>query len=214
MIKDKNPIKNIPNFIEKLKKGKAYGAWLGDSITVGGGTTVPTKKGYAYQVTEKLHAKYGADIVMDNRGHGGYKAERLLKEIVPEEILPYKYDLISLACGTNDWNYSTSLSKFENDYRKLIETLKTKTSAEIICIGIGWFEDWTSPTENPISETKYNKIIQKICDEYNIMYVDVYHAMKDSGHSFEEITYSPDRVHPNDLGAAIWADEIWELFNV
>jgi lysophospholipase L1-like esterase len=203
----------VPNFIKKCLDGNAYGAWLGDSITVGGGTSDPTSKGYAYLVTDKLQDKYGRGIVMDNRGHGGYKASRLLAEIVPTEILPYDYDFISVACGTNDWNYSTSLTQFEIDYRSLIEKLISETNADIICIGIGWFSDWVSPTSNPISETEYNKVIQKICSEYGLGYIDTYNAMKNSGYTFEEMTYAPDRVHPNDLGAEIWSDEIFSWFD-
>ena len=203
----------IPNFIKKCLLGTANGANLGDSITVGGGTTVPTTYGFAYQAAAKLQTKFGSGVVMTNRGHGGYNASLLLSEIVPLEILPHNYDLIVVEAGTNDWNYSTTLLKFETDYRSLIETLITQTNADLICVGIGWFNGWDSPTHNPISETEYNKVIERICAEYKIGYIDVYTAMKNSGQAFNNITYAPDRVHPNDAGATIWANEVFTWFD-
>jgi hypothetical protein len=91
--------------------------------------------------------------------------------------------------------------------------LISQTNADIICLSIGWFNGWDSPTHNPISETEYNKIIQRICAEYRIGYIDVYHAMINSGVPFNDMTYPPDRVHPNDTGAQIWTDEVWTWFD-
>lgn len=193
------------NFIKKCLSGTATWAAIGDSITFGSAAT--NNNGYAYLTRDKLVNKYGSGVVMTNRGHSGYKVSAI-QPLLETEIIPYNYDLITLAAGTNDWNYGTPLNKFESDYRLMLETLLSKTNADIICISLGWFDTWNGPS-NFTRETEYNKIIQKLALEYGLGYVDMYSLMKNSGYTFAEMTYAPDPVHPNDLGHQLWANELF-----
>jgi len=196
------------NFIKKCLNGTATWAAIGDSITYGSAAT--NNYGYAYLVKDMLVNKFGSGISMTNRGHSGYKVSAI-QPLLDSEIIPYNYDLITIAAGTNDWNYGTPLNKFESDYRLMLETLISKTNADIICISLGWFDTWNSKStpSNFTRETDYNKIIQKLALEYGLGYVDMYSMMKNSGYAFADITYAPDPVHPNDLGHHLWANELF-----
>ena len=109
--------------------------------------------------------------------------------------------------GTNDWNYGTSLAQFEKDYRKLITELVNTTRADILCVGLGWFENYRTPSY-VAPEWQYNQIIRKIALEFGIGYVDTRNAMMCSNKAWTDITLTSDPVHPNDAGHQIWANEV------
>lgn len=206
----------ISRAIKELLKGTGRVAILGDSITDAGANTGATggasapENGYASHVGYFLREEYGAGTVFYNRGVAGHSTEQAYSRI-NTEIIPYDLDLVLVAVGTNDWNYGTTLAKFEADYRKIINDVTTFTNAEILCIGLGWFKNWTT-AQSIGRETLYNDVIKKICAEKGIGYVDVYSAMKNAetyeGIAWEEMTFAGDPVHPNDAGHWIWAKEI------
>ena len=202
------------SFVGKLKLDNVKYVILGDSITdcgnvtpgVTGGASSPDK-GYASLLNGMLQEKYGQKIEFDNRGVGGETVEQA-RERVDNEILNRDYDLIIVELGTNDWNYGTDLNKFEEDYDNLINTLLNNTEAELVLVGLGWFKDYNAPNSYT-DEEEYNKIIQNVAKKNNLMFIDVWSAMKNSGYPWETIVMTEDPVHPNDLGHKIWADEVY-----
>ena len=214
-------IKNssISNFIKLMISGVSCKvACLGDSITdagnvnsgVTGGASDPSK-GWFRLLEKYIKNTYGYQIEFTNRGVGGHNVLQSYNRL-KTDIIPYNYDLIIVELGTNDWNYRTSLENFEINYRKLIDKLVKNTRASIICVGLGWFKDWKSTT-NTTPEWKYNQIIQKICLEYGIGYVDTRFEMMNSGYSWEDITLTSDPVHPNDLGHEIWFNAVKQFIS-
>lgn len=215
-------IKNscISNFIEKmLSKQTIKVASLGDSITdcgnvtegVTGGASSPDK-GWFSLLTNYIQNTYSYNVQFTNRGVGGNTVEQAY-ERVKTQIIPFDYDLIIVELGTNDWNYNTTLEKFESDYKKLIQRLIKTTKASLLCVGLGWFKDWTNPSGNTKKEWQYNQIIKKISLEFNIGYVDTYFEMKNCGYEWEEITLTDDAVHPNDLGHEIWFQAVKQFID-
>lgn len=209
---------NVDSFKGKLEAGHiASYAILGDSITdagnvtegVTGGASSPDK-GYASLLYDRLKNQYKGTIKFDNRGVGGQTVEQASAR-VNDELLPYSYDLIIVELGTNDWNYGTPLDKFREDYESLITSLKNGTRAEIMTISIGYLGEWRGP--NTIaSEVEYNKIIFEISKKHDIKSIDVRNAMLkslESGTTFDDLTFQPDPVHPNDLGHELWADTVY-----
>ena len=215
-------IKNscISNFIEKMiSKQTIKIACLGDSITdcgnvtkgVTGGASSPDK-GWFSLLTKYIQNTYSYNVHFTNRGIGGNTVEQAY-ERVKTQIIPFDYDLIIVELGTNDWNYNTTLEKFESDYKKLIQRLIKTTKASLLCVGLGWFKDWTSPSGNTNKEWQYNQIIKKISLEFNIGYVDTYFEMMNCGYEWEEITLTDDPVHPNDLGHEIWFQAVKQFID-
>lgn len=215
-------IKNscISNFIEKMLSGeitKVVG--LGDSIMdcgnvtggVTGGASNPNK-GWFRLLENYIKNTYGYQVEFTNRSVGG---ETVLEGYnrVKKDIIPYNYDLIIVELGTNDWNYNTNLENFKINYRKLIDKLVKNTRASILCVGLGWFKDWTSSSGNVNKEWQYNQIIKKITLEYGIGYVDTYFEMMNCGYEWEDITMADDPVHPNDLGHEIWFNAVKQFLD-
>lgn len=207
----------IPNFILKCISGTAKYAILGDSITDAGNNTGATggasdpSKGYASVLRDKIQNKYGTGVTFDNRGIAGQLVSQAAARF-DTDILPYDYDLIGLALGTNDWNYGTALHVFENNYRKLVERCINETDADVILIGLGYFKDHDGPSSF-CRETEHNKIIQKIAYDYELGYIDTYSAMLKSIYDWSDITLVSDPVHPNDLGHQLWAIESFTWFD-
>lgn len=204
----------ISNFIKKLIRGSGVKVTaLGDSITdcgkvtsgVTGGASSP-EKGWFSLLEKHMKDTYGYSLIdCTNRGVGGQRVSEAFKRIITE-IIPFDYDIIFIELGTNDWNYGTSLEQFEIDYRNLISELVKTTRADLLCVGLGWFKDYT--TQYSIAkEWEYNQIIRKVALEFNIGYIDTRNAMMTSKYAWEDIVMKKDPVHPNDLGHQIWCDE-------
>lgn len=183
-----------------MNKGKV--AFFGDSITVGGGTSDAKFYGFAYLAAARL-SRMG--VHSDVWGYGGCGAGQLCEKA--PEIAAKSYGTVVLEAGTNDWNYACDIGVFEEDYSRLLDIF-SDSGAKICCMSLGWFSDWAGPIPNPVRESGYNEVIRKLCAERGIAYIDVYSAMKDSALSFEELTYPPDRVHPNDAGAKLFAETV------
>lgn len=202
----------ISRLIKKIIKQPVKIVGLGDSIMdcgnvthgVTGGASAPSK-GWFNLVTNYLQSKY-TNVLCTNRGVGGQTVLQAFERI-KTQITPYDYDLIFVELGTNDWNYGTPLEEFETNYRNLVQELVDTTRADILCVGLGWFNTWNGPASFT-PEWKYNNIIEKIALEFGIGYIDTRSAMMNCGYTWNEITFAQDPVHPNDLGHQIWAGEV------
>lgn len=219
--KNKLNVRSVSRFMTKLKNGVANFAILGDSITdtwagsfgAGGGAS-DAAHGYPQVLHTLLKAKFGNGIQFTNRGFGGQNTFAASGRF-DTEIKPYNYDCIGIALGTNDWNQQGTLINFESVYRQLIERCINETNADIFLVGLGYFADWKP--EKTIRETAYNAVIKKLASEYDLCFIDTRAAMmnymKSNGASFGDITYTPDPVHPNDLGHEVWAKAVFDVFD-
>ena len=216
----RNVFGNLYYSMTKMLKGTCSYAILGDSITDtwsgdnhSSGGASDAEHGYPQILYSQLKNTFGDGIQFKNWGKGGDSLLQAYNRI-DSEIIPNNYDLVIVELGTNDWNNQESLSNFESQYYTLISKLKTDTKADIILISLGYFDNWHS--ERPIKESDYNRVIKTIAEQKSIPYIDMYEAMtyfmKVHNVSFEDITFTDDPVHPNDLGHRIWADKAFALF--
>jgi lysophospholipase L1-like esterase len=141
-----------------------------------------------------------------NLGIGGNRTEHLVERLETDfiEIQP---DIISIMNGVNDvWHHyshgiETSDEQFEQNYRAVLDAIKTRTSARILMIQPFLLET-VDPAKQAYTEELARKqaIVKKLADEY----ADAYLPLDEILHSETEeepAYYAADGVHPTPDGA-------------
>jgi lysophospholipase L1-like esterase len=141
-----------------------------------------------------------------NLGIGGNRTEHLVERLETDfiEIQP---DIISIMIGVNDvWHHyshgiETSDEQFEQNYRAVLDAIKTRTSARILMIQPFLLET-VDPAKQAYTEELARKqaIVKKLADEYADAYLpldEILHAETEE----EPAYYAADGVHPTPDGA-------------
>lgn len=103
------------------------------------------------------------------------------------------YDLIFLCYGQND----VDDAEFPVMYESLVRnTIETYPRAQIISILESSQKDYTNKI----------KTVMKICEYYNIPYVDMIAGFKNSGYEYSDLTN--DGIHPNRLGNQVYYENV------
>jgi lysophospholipase L1-like esterase len=182
----------------------------GDSVTdAGRDRSDPHDMGNGYP-------RYASAMIQDsfpdtelefvNLGIGGNRTEHLVERLETDfiEIQP---DIISIMIGVNDvWHHyshgiETSDEQFEQNYRAVLDAIKTRTSARILMIQPFLLET-VDPAKQAYTEELARKqaIVKKLADEY----ADAYLPLDEILHrETEEVPayYAADGVHPTPDGA-------------
>jgi lysophospholipase L1-like esterase len=182
----------------------------GDSVTdAGRDRSDPHDMGNGYP-------RYASAMIQDsfpdtelefvNLGIGGNRTEHLVERLETDfiEIQP---DIISIMIGVNDvWHHyshgiETSDERFEQNYRAVLDAIKTRTSARILMIQPFLLET-VDPAKQAYTEELARKqaIVKKLADEY----ADAYLPLDEILHSETEeepAYYAADGVHPTPDGA-------------
>jgi lysophospholipase L1-like esterase len=146
------------------------------------------------------------ELELVNLGIGGNRTEHLVERLETDfiEIQP---DIISIMIGVNDvWHHyshgiETSDEQFEQNYRAVLDAIKTRTSARILMIQPFLLET-VDPAKQAYTEELARKqaIVKKLADEY----ADAYLPLDEILHSETEeepAYYAADGVHPTPDGA-------------
>jgi lysophospholipase L1-like esterase len=141
-----------------------------------------------------------------NLGIGGNRTEHLVERLETDfiEIQP---DIISIMIGVNDvWHHyshgiETSDEQFEQNYRAVLDAIKTRTSARILMIQPFLLET-VDPAKQAYTEELARKqaIVKKLADEYADAYLpldEILHSQTEE----EPAYYAADGVHPTPDGA-------------
>jgi lysophospholipase L1-like esterase len=182
----------------------------GDSVTdAGRDRSDPHDMGNGYP-------RYASAMIQDsfpdtelefvNLGIGGNRTEHLVERLETDfiEIQP---DIISIMIGVNDvWHHyshgiETSDEQFEQNYRVVLDAIKTRTSARILMIQPFLLET-VDPAKQAYTEELARKqaIVKKLADEY----ADAYLPLDEILHreiEEEPAYYAADGVHPTPDGA-------------
>ena len=182
----------------------------GDSVTdAGRDRSDPHDMGNGYP-------RYASAMIQDsfpdtelefvNLGIGGNRTEHLVERLETDfiEIQP---DIISIMIGVNDvWHHyshgiETSDEQFEENYRAVLDAIKTRTSARILMIQPFLLET-VDPAKQAYTEELARKqaIVKKLADEYADAYLpldEILHAETEE----EPAYYAADGVHPTPDGA-------------
>ena len=158
---------------------------LGDSITHGY-DQIYTSLAY----TNAIFRKFNVEVI--NQAIGGARAHEL--ELAKESNIDY----VTVAYGTNDWSSKTE-EAFAKDYDDYVTKLREfYPSAKIFLISPIWRGDKCVSGMGTIDVAE--KIIEKTADKYGCVYIYGWNLVPHLPEFF-----SPDKVHPNDLGGAQYA---------
>lgn len=191
--------------------------FFGDSITQAG----VNPGGYITKVGE-LAAK---EKVQDNyefigAGIGGNKVYDLYLRM-DEDVLAKKPDIVVIYIGVNDvWHKQSSgtgtdYDKFERFYNAILKKLRDAGIRVILATPavIGERTDNTNQLDGDLN--RYSVLIRKLATTNNLPLVDLRKAFMDYGKSNnpenkESGILTTDRVHLNDKGNQLVAEEMWK----
>ncbi len=194
--------------------------FLGDSITQGASATTPEE--VYHQV---IKSKYGLKKA-NNYGVGG---TRIARQTVPSEMTIFDYtfemraeimekdvDAVLVFGGTNDFGHGDAkLGDIESDdiytfcgaLNSLItKLLKDFVGKEIIFLTPLHRTDENEPTKHEGKVlSDYVDKMREIFKKRNIKYIDLFEI---DPFDISKNKYSPDGLHPNDLGHEVLADTV------
>lgn len=173
--------------------------------------------GYAMMAAAQFFANYPAkDVMFLNRGIGGDRV-RDLKKRWKKDCIDLKPSLVSILIGINDcWrrydrNDPTSVQKFEEDYRYILQQVREKTEAEIILC---------EPFVLPVPEDRKRwredldpkiNVVRELAREFNAHLLPLDGIFSHVSVYKKPDFWAQDGVHPTNAGHALIAKEWLKL---
>jgi len=177
--------------------------------------------GYVFLATKELHERNYAKYQIINKGISGNRLIDLLDRY-NDDLKPFNPDIVSILIGVNDvWHgiydktKKVSLKTFEEQYRLLINKIKTDfPNAKIIVCepfilkGQATIDKWDEFTK----VYKNARIVKRLAKEFNLPIVLLQKAFEKEADKIgvEPLLY--DGVHPNVLGANLIAKKWLKVF--
>jgi len=192
--------------------------FFGDSITEAG----VKPGGYVVRTADLAAAEKLSDqFEISGSGIGGNKIYDLYLRL-DEDVLAKAPDIVVIYVGVNDvWHKSllgtgTDPDKFERFYNALLKKLREKNIKAVLCTpaAVGERTDFTNELDGDLN--RYCEIVRRIAAQNNLPLVDLRKAFLEynRGHNTsnqESGILTSDRVHLNDKGNALVAEEMWKV---
>jgi lysophospholipase L1-like esterase len=203
-------------FIPSMQKKKIV--FFGDSITQAG----VDPGGYIVKIgelasKEKLSGNY--DFI--GAGIGGNKVYDLYLRL-EADVLSKNPDVVIIYVGVNDvwhkrsYGTGTDADKFEKFYIALIKKLQAKNIKVALCTPavIGEKTDYSNELDGDLNN--YCNIIRSLASQNNLPLIDLRQAFLDYNKKFntenkEAGILTTDRVHLNEKGNQLVANEMWKV---
>ncbi len=192
--------------------------FFGDSITQAG----VNKGGYITKIGESLAKNNLKDrYELVGAGIGGNKVYDLFLRL-DDDVLAKQPDVVFLYVGVNDvWHKNTSgtgtdADKFAKFYEALIKKIQAANAKVIVCTPavIGEKTDHSNQQDGDLN--KYSQIIRNIAQKQNLPVCDLRkifldYNLKNNPDNKESGILTTDRVHLNEAGNQLVADEMTKL---
>ena len=189
--------------------------FFGDSITQQGAQP----GGYIIKMKEALEkAGRSGDYDLIGAGIGGNKIYDLYLRM-EEDVMAQKPDVVVIFIGVNDvWHKASSgtgtdADKFEKFYAAIINKLLDKHIKTILCTPavIGEKTDFTNMQDGDLNA--YSQIIRNLAQKYKCGLIDLRESfhnyeLKNNPSNKESGILTKDRVHLNDVGNQVVADQM------
>lgn len=199
-----------------VKKKKVI--FFGDSITQQGAQP----GGYITRIEDlSKKDKLSENFEFVGKGIGGNKVYDLFLRFQPD-VLDQKPDVVLVYVGINDvWHKASSgtgtdFDKFGKFYDAIISTLKKQGIQPIVCTPsvIGERNDNSNQQDGDLNQ--YSKWIRNYAEKNNLPLVDLRKAFtdylqKNNPDNDEKGILTTDRVHLNEKGNQLVADEMWKV---
>jgi len=201
-------------FMPQKKKRVIF---FGDSITQQG----VEPGGYVTRIDSmcRLENK-SSDFEFIGSGIGGNKVYDLYLRM-DDDVLAKNPDMVVIYIGVNDvWHKAsfgtgTDPDKFERFYNAILKKLKDRNIRVILCTPavIGERNDFSNQQDGDMN--RYSGIIRGIAQKNNLPLVDLRQKFLDYNKQYntenkESGILTRDRVHLNDKGNQLVADEMWK----
>jgi lysophospholipase L1-like esterase len=196
-----------------LKKGDRI-VFLGDSITQAG----VSPRGYVTQIRKELEAKHkdlGIEVI--GAGISGNKVPDLQARL-KRDVLDRKPNVVVIYIGINDvWHSEsgrgTSVEKYEAGLGDIIDQIQKTGARVVLCTPtvIGEKKEGTNKLDKMLEE--YSAISRKVAKEHKVVLCDLRkaflnHLKEHNKEDREKSILTSDRVHLNDAGNKLVAEEI------
>lgn len=192
--------------------------FFGDSITAAG----VKPGGYIVRLGELATAEKVADqFDFIGAGIGGNKVYDLYLRL-EDDVLVKNPDVVIIYIGVNDvwhkrsYGTGTDADKFEKFYSALIAKLKSRNIRVALCTpaAIGERTDFSNELDGDLNN--YSNIIRNLASKNNLPVIDLRNAFLDYNKKFntenkESGILTSDRVHLNEKGNQLVAEEMWKV---
>lgn len=148
---------------------------LGDSYTIGEG--VPSNETWPSQLSSLVHAESPAEIELKVMAKTGWTAGELL-EAMNDDIRVNSYSFGSVLIGVNDQYRGESVAAYREALERIFALALPLTGHHLFCLSI---PDWSvtpfgrkeNRLNTPAEIDAFNKVANEMCDELDILFVDV-----------------------------------------
>lgn len=195
--------------------------FFGDSITQAG----VKPGGYIHRIQEHLNSsKGGENYELIGAGIGGNKVYDLYLRL-QEDVLDKQPNIVFIYVGVNDvWHKATSgtgtdRDKFLRFYSAMIEKMKAQNIKVILVTPavIGEKLNYTNQQDGDLNA--YSQFVKGLAEKHDCKLVDLRKAFTDyisihNPENKESGILTTDRVHLNDTGNQLVADEMMKVLGV
>jgi lysophospholipase L1-like esterase len=203
------------SFMVQTKKKIIF---FGDSITQAG-----VQPGGYIQMINDLASKAGLQSSYEfiGAGIGGNKVYDLFLRL-EDDVLSKKPDIVFIYIGVNDvwhkqsYGTGTDPDKFEKFYRAIIAKIKAQGATIVLVTpaAIGERTDFSNELDGDLN--RYCNIIRRLASEEGLGLVDLRAAFLEYNKRYnpsnkESGILTTDRVHLNETGNKLVADEMWKM---
>lgn len=210
---------SISAFMLPVKKQKVI--FFGDSITQAG----VQPGGYIKRIDSMCNAEgQKENYEFIGAGIGGNKVYDLYLRM-EDDVLVKNPDVVVIYIGVNDvWHKASSgtgtdADKFTKFYQAIIKKLADKNIKTILCTPavIGEKTDFSNSQDGDLNE--YSKIIRSLAEKNNLKLIDLRKSFldyntKNNTQNKDRGILTTDRVHLNEKGNQLVADEMWKVLKL
>lgn len=206
----------LSSFVNPMQKKKVI--FFGDSIT----EAAVNPGGYIVRVGELATKDKAADkYQFVGAGVSGNKVYDLYLRL-ESDVLSQSPDVVIIYIGVNDvwhkrsYGTGTDADKFEKFYTALIKKLQEKNIKVALCTPAVIGEKTDSSNELDGDLNSYSNIIRRLAKTNNLPLIDLRQAFLDYNSKYntenkEAGMLTSDRVHLNDNGNKLVAEEMWKV---